>query len=285
MYNVPEGVNGELLSEQVNGYGLHYSVDIEVFGPRDCNFVPSGTRSVTPSRSPSPSQTPSPSVSPSPSPSLSPSLSPSPSASPSPSESVVPVVLQVVLAFESGECQTQNCVNVDPRDNVTIRMAARADTFLFMENTQANRVDCTVAGGNPTLTVGGYACITFVPFADLTKTSLADFDLYRLTSAGLPPVFSEPPDIFTSGTFPNTLSSTIGISTVAAAADCTGLASATPLRFVWRKTTGGPCTIYTALNVEVCSSDGVVSNNENYTNRDGDILPFTAISKDVFCPT
>jgi hypothetical protein len=252
----------------------------------------SPTPSMTPTRTPTPSQSPTPSVTPTPSrtptPSTSPSPSPSfddPSTSPTPSPSS-PVKLQVEKFFESGECSTEGCVNLDPRDNVTIRMSTRVSRVEPFEFSGANVGACSGEGGTPTPdTQTVWQCVIAQDWDDLTNWAIGDFNLYRLISNGFPPPFLEGPVKAGPGVYPNTVSATSNIEVIAAAVDCTGLPSAAPLRWVENRPTDGPCLFDQEYQITICSAPGKANNNANYQDVNGGILADDSIFKDVFCPT
>jgi len=186
----------------------------------------------------------------------------------------------------SGQCVTDGCTNADPTDNVTVRMSFTVQRFKVVTVLEIS--DClSVQQGSITAVDGIFYCGTTIPIGDTHRWVIADFGLFRLTSAGPPPPFLIAPAIFDPAIHPNTISPANQFRTVAAAADCTGLPSATPMRWVMeRGTDEGPCYFDPDFGFqEICSPGGKTSANANYQDIGSNVMPDGAIYRDVFGPT
>jgi len=195
------------------------------------------------------------------------------------------VFIQAEMGHESGACQTQNCVNDHPLDNITIRTAAIVSRTEVIQI--ADLTSCFVdLSGTVAMEDGLFFCIHPLRINDTFQWDLNDFDIYRLTSLGPAPDFQVPPGIYEAGEYPNTVSFSTATVAVAAVIDCEALPSSSPLRWGWRRPLDGPCYIDAEYNdLELCSPGGKPNNNAAYTNRFGDVLAEETIYSDVFCPT
>jgi len=147
---------------------------------------------------------------------------------------------------------------------------------------------CFLASGRfPTFAFEGFFhCFFFIPFDELNNWNMTEFDIYRRTSLGTAPPFFVAPGIFPGGTYPNTVSASDGLDTVAAAVDCDGLPPAAPLRWVWEKQIDGICSFVADYhNREICSAQGINRNNDQYQSATGEVMLPYYINYDVFCPS
>jgi len=190
------------------------------------------------------------------------------------------------MVFESGECVTAGCINLDARDNVTIKVAA---FVLRIEDAEPDatfalngpRFNCLFVDGGEYQTIGNQNfCATYINFDNLTEWDITQFSVYR-DGTPVPPFYvapaRTPPNVF-----PNSINQANEV--VAAAVDCEGFSTATAVRWAWSRPTGGPCYFDPEYSVTLCSTDGVATGNSQYFDINGVQLPDTAIVKDVFCP-
>jgi len=153
----------------------------------------------------------------------------------------------------------------------------RTELITFAELQQCFDVQGTLdfPGGVP-------YCTSSIPINETTLWDIPDFNIYRLTSAGVAPDFTIPPGIFETDEYPNQDG---GIRAVAASLDCRGLPQSSPFRWVWEVPLNGPCYFDTEYGLELCSPGGIIDNNANYQNPSGGVMPNGAVFQNVFCPS
>ena len=152
----------------------------------------------------------------------------------------------------------------------------------------------TVAFGTPcfgsesTDSGGGTTCTTNLLFDNETQWSIDEFRITRsvnLGPIGSCPPFYAGPGIYNGGVYPNTVSTTSNIRTVAAAVDCATIGPSQALRFGFNHTLGGPCGVDAQTGNYLCCPGGTAADNYLFFDHYGYGLPANAIVKDVFCPS
>lgn len=169
------------------------------------------------------------------------------------------------MYFESGECVTQGCTDLDPRDNHTMRMSAKVSFVEPITMTNEEITACAIGGGTPVFVPpASMFCFTQIQFSDLLNWNITEFSVYRHENFGTAPGFFAAPKVTGPGEYPNTVSATSGLTVVAAAVDCNGLPSAAALRWVWEKQFDGICYFSPSYQRILCSKQGVNRNNNKY---------------------
>ena len=179
------------------------------------------------------------------------------------------------FVFQVGSCNTIDCNDPYPGvDNVTIRASA------FAQKVSPASLGCSGTFARVT----GSFCVTPVDPADTTDIDYStEFNVYTdATTSSVRAKFypNFAPARVQGLVYPNLMS----FPTVSAIIDCRGQPTNQNVRVAWLSTTGGPCYQPAGEPSAVCVTEGIINNNANFLDADGNALPEGAIWATANCP-